>query len=136
MVHTEKIRLLRVVKNQSQTDLAACIHTTQTTYGKLETGKTPFSTHHCQRLAKAHGVCEKWLQEDEAFSLLIKVDAKGNTTIVIDPQLPPTQPANDIVSLLTTIDSKLIWLVENVSAKKRKTVRQRTKPRKGYKTKK
>ncbi len=136
IVQSEKIRLLRVVKNESQTELATRANISQPVYTKLETGIAPLLEHHYKKLAEAHEVCPKWLAENEPFSILLQVDAKGNLAIIINPVLSEQKP--DLVDRLEELIEDLLKFKTAQDKKpperRRKKVRQSSKPRKRFQT--
>lgn len=136
MLRARKIYLLRVVNNHSQTEIGRAVNISQTAYGKLENGETPLQEHHCKRLSEIHEVCPKWLAENEPFSILLQVDAKGKMAIVINPVLSAQKP--DLVDRLEELIEDLLKFKTAQEKKpperRRKKVRQSSKPRKRFQT--
>ncbi len=129
MFQSEKIRLLRVIRDQSQTEAAKLVHLSQPAYTKLEKGKTPLRQHHCERLAAAYGVCPHWLAAEEPFSVWMQIDVKGRITISTNIEQAAQKP-----DWLVHIENLLVkYLPAKPKAEKgnRKTVRQSVKKRKG-----
>jgi transcriptional regulator with XRE-family HTH domain len=128
MLQAYKIRLLRVINDQTQTEAAKFLHLSQPAYDKLEKGKTPLRQHHCERLAAAYGVCPQWLAADEPFSLLVQVNEKGCITISTNIEQAAQKP--DWLVQVENLFEKYLPAKPKVEKGNRKTVRQSVKKRK------